>query len=108
MQLFAASPEGNNEICFDEQTQVFGNALARHAKMTAKLVESLAVVLVELIEEGAPAWVGEGFEDIVHGAQLCNQMVACQPRLPRRTLALEAPSATTQSSTVPHRLPLQV
>jgi hypothetical protein len=78
MQLFAASPEGNNEICFDEQTQVFGNALARHAKMTAKLVESLAVVLVELIEEGAPAWVGEGFEDIVHGAQLCNQMVACQ------------------------------
>jgi trimethylamine:corrinoid methyltransferase-like protein len=45
---------------------VFSNALARHAEMPAELVESLAVVLVKLIEKGAPVWVGQGFKDSVH------------------------------------------
>jgi hypothetical protein len=34
--------------------------------MPAELVESLAVVLVKLIEKGAPVWVGQGFKDSVH------------------------------------------
>ena len=45
---------------------MFGNTLARHAKMAAELVQSLAIVEMELIEEGAPAWVGQSFKDSVH------------------------------------------
>jgi hypothetical protein len=38
----------------------------------------LAVVLMKLVEQGPAAPISQGFEDIVHGSQLCNQMVACQ------------------------------
>src|SRR6266481_6974059 len=47
---------------------MFGDALARHAKMPAELVQSLAILEMELIEEGAPAWVGQSFKDSVHVA----------------------------------------
>src|SRR5438034_11598115 len=46
---------------------MFGDALARHAKMSAELVQSLAILEMQLIEEGAPAWVGQSFKDSVHG-----------------------------------------
>jgi hypothetical protein len=45
---------------------MFGNALSCHAEMPAKLIQSLAVVEMELVEEGASAWVGQSFKDIVH------------------------------------------
>ena len=45
---------------------MFGDALARHAKMSAELVQSLAILEMQLIEEGAPAWVGQSFKDSVH------------------------------------------
>jgi len=45
---------------------VFGDALPGNVEMAAKLVESLAVVVVKLIEESAPVWIGQGFKDIVH------------------------------------------
>ena len=45
---------------------MFGDALARHAKMPAELVQSLAILEMQLIEEGAPAWVGQSFKDSVH------------------------------------------
>jgi hypothetical protein len=48
---------------------MFGNALARHPEMLAKLIQGLAIVEMELVEESAPAWVGQGFEDIVHVEQ---------------------------------------
>jgi len=47
---------------------MFGDALARHAKMPTELVQSLAILEMELIEEGAPAWVGQSFKDSVHVA----------------------------------------
>jgi len=47
-----------------------------HAKMAAKLIQSLAILEMKLIEECAPVWVGQRFKDIVHGRALCNQMVA--------------------------------
>ena len=34
--------------------------------MPTELVQSLAILEMELIEEGAPVWVGQGFKDIVH------------------------------------------
>ncbi|MEY2544152.1 MAG: hypothetical protein QOE81_1613 [Verrucomicrobiota bacterium] len=48
---------------------MFGNALARHTEMLAKLIQGLAIVEMELVEESAPAWIGQGFEDIVHVEQ---------------------------------------
>src|SRR5438132_11535073 len=45
---------------------MFGDALAGHAKMPAELVQSLAILEMQLIEEGAPAWVGQSFKDSVH------------------------------------------
>src|SRR5437879_12984679 len=54
---------------------MFGDALARHAKMPAELVQSLAILEMELIEEGAPAWVGQSFKDSVHVASM--QLEGC-------------------------------
>ena len=64
---------------------MFGNALAGQREMATELVESLAVILVELIEEGAPVWVGQGFKDFVHRGRICNLIVAyyCQQRNPK-------------------------
>jgi len=67
MEFFSASPKRDNEIGFDEQTKVFRDALPGHAEMAAKLVQSLAVILVELIQQGPALSVGESFEDFVHG-----------------------------------------
>ena len=56
---------------------MFGNALTRDAEMPAELVQSLAILEMKLIEQGAPVWVGQGFKDIVHlEVDKCNQMVA--------------------------------
>jgi hypothetical protein len=58
---------------------MFGNALARHAEMPAELIQSLAIVEMELVEEGASVWIGQGFNDIVHirdQRQICNHKVA--------------------------------
>jgi hypothetical protein len=55
---------------------VFGNPLAGHPEMPAELVESLAVILVEVIEKASPVCVGQGFKDVVHAGIICNQMVA--------------------------------
>ena len=58
MQFFAASPKGNNEIGFDEKAEMFGHTLPGHAEMAAKLIQSLAVIVVELIQQGASLSVG--------------------------------------------------
>ena len=49
---------------------MFGNSLAGHAEMPAKLIQSLAVLEVKLIEESASTRVGQSFKDIVHARQL--------------------------------------
>jgi len=45
---------------------MFSDALARHAKMPAELVQSLAILEMQLIEKGAPVWIGQSFKDSVH------------------------------------------
>src|SRR5882724_1524220 len=56
---------------------MFSDALARHAKMPAELVQSLAILEMQLIEKGAPVWIGQSFKDSVHMvAKICNQTVA--------------------------------
>ena len=45
---------------------MFSNALARHTEMPAKLIQSLAILQVELVEESAPVRVGQSFKNIIH------------------------------------------
>ena len=49
MELFAATPEWDNQLGFDEKAEVFGNALPRHIEVAAELIEGLAVMLVKLV-----------------------------------------------------------
>jgi hypothetical protein len=66
VQLFPAPPKRHDQVRFNQETEMFGNALARHAKMSAELIQRLAILEMELIEEGASVWIGQGFKDIVH------------------------------------------
>ena len=66
MQFFAAPPKRNNQVRFNQETEMFGNALTRDLEMPAELVQSLAILEMKLIEQGASVWVGQGFKDIVH------------------------------------------
>ena len=68
MKLFAAVPEWNNQLRFDEQTEVFTDALAGHLEVATKLIQGLPVVSEELIQEGTATRVGKGFEDRIHGS----------------------------------------
>jgi hypothetical protein len=64
---------------------MFGNALARHAEMLAKLIEGLAIVEMELVEERASVRVGQGFKDMVHAEadMQPNGCILTQPSQPR-------------------------
>ena len=66
MELFATSPKWDDQLSANQNVQVFGNALARHAQVLTELIEGLAVVLMKLIEQGAATWMSESFEDVIH------------------------------------------
>ena len=73
MQFFAAAPKRDDQVRFDEQAKMFGDALTRHAEVAAKLIQGLAIFLVKLIEKGAAAGIGESLKNIVvHWIKLCN------------------------------------
>ena len=50
MKLLATAPERDNQLGLDEQVNMLANALSGYVEMSAKLVQSLAVVLAELIQ----------------------------------------------------------
>ena len=85
VQLFAAPPKRNNQVGSDQETKMFGNALARHAEMLAELIQSLAIAEMELVEERAAVWVSQGFKDIVHmeANMQPNGCILIQPWQPR-------------------------
>ena len=74
MKFLPSTPQWNDQVGFDQDTEVFCNSLARYGEMAAELVEGLAVMAVKLIQQGAPAGIGQGFENVVHWK--CNQTVA--------------------------------
>jgi len=74
VELLAAAPKRNDEPGADEDRQMFGCTLAGHAEVAAELVQSLAIVFMEPIEERTSAGVGKSFKDGVH--QICNYLVA--------------------------------
>ena len=67
MELFATSPKWDDQLSANQNVQVFGNALARHAQVLTELTEGLSIVLMKLIEKGAATLVSQSFEDVIHG-----------------------------------------
>jgi hypothetical protein len=72
MQLFAAAPKRNDQLGFNQKRQVLGDSLARHLKVATELVQGLAVIGMELIEQGAAAGICQGFKDCIHDGVICN------------------------------------
>ncbi len=66
MQLLAAAPKRDDELGLNQQIKMFADALPGHIEMAAKLVESLAVIAVKVIQECSAAGVSEGFENSIH------------------------------------------
>ena len=77
MSLFASSPKRNHQVGLNQNRQVLGDALTGHSEVPAKLIESLAVVLMQLIEEGAPTGIGQSFKDLVHSGAYVMQPNGC-------------------------------
>ena len=76
MKLLPSLPKNNNQVCILEKAKVLCDGLSRHVEMPAEATQCLAVLLMQLIEQTAPARIGERLEHIVHSTT-CNQMVAC-------------------------------
>jgi len=77
--LLPATPKRNDKLGFDQKAQVLGHSLSRHRQMLTKLGESLAIVLVKLVEKPSTTGISERLKNLIHAwGNLCNQMVACQ------------------------------
>src|SRR5260221_443572 len=68
MQLFAAAPDGGDQVRRLEHAEVLGHSLPRHVQVLAQLVERLTVVRVQKVEELAPAGVGQRPEEKIRVA----------------------------------------
>ena len=66
MKFFPAPPEGDDELGFDQQSEMFCDPLPGHLQVPAKLIQGLAILGMELIEQGATTGIGQGFKDGVH------------------------------------------
>jgi hypothetical protein len=63
VKLVTATLAGGNEVGFLKDAEVFGDSLAAHIVVGAKLVERLTVAAKEAVEKLSPAGVCESFED---------------------------------------------
>src|SRR5215470_1467307 len=59
MKFFTAAPDDGQEVCFLEQKKMLCDGLAGHEEVGAKVVESLAVLGKQKVEETSAAFVGE-------------------------------------------------
>ena len=66
MTFLASVPKRNHQIGIDQQSQVFADALAGDVEMATKLVESLSVIAVKLIQQRAARGISQGFKHGVH------------------------------------------
>jgi len=78
MQLFAAAPNRDHQVCVFEQSKVLTDGLPPHCKACAKAAEGLPVFRVQSVEENPARRVCERPKDLVHERTICSQMAACQ------------------------------
>ena len=69
MKFFSTAPKMDDQICSVKEAEMFTDCLATHVKMLAKLVQGLAIFLMQSVEQKASARIGQGFEDSVHSGR---------------------------------------
>jgi hypothetical protein len=69
VKLFPAAPNVDDKVRLVQQPEMLGHGLPRHIKMLAEIAQGLPVVLVEFIEQSAPAGISERLEDFIHRNQ---------------------------------------
>ena len=69
VQLLPALPSGDDEPGLLELLQVLHHPEARHVEARFELVERLAVLAEELVEQAPPGGVGQRLEHLVHTAE---------------------------------------
>ena len=80
MKFFPAPPKRDDELCLDQQSEMFRDPLPGHLQVLAKLIQGLAILGMELIEQGATTGIGQGFEDGVHGERIMQPNGCILPR----------------------------
>jgi hypothetical protein len=65
VQLFTASPDGNDKVCVLKFEQVFGYRLPCHVEVFTELAEGKAVIGMEPIKQPASSRIGERFKHLV-------------------------------------------
>ena len=66
VELFAAVPDGGDEVGLLEKIEVLGHGLPGHVEVLAQGGEGLAVVLMKQVQQFAAAGIGQGFEHGIH------------------------------------------
>jgi hypothetical protein len=73
VELFAAMPDGGDEVGLFEKVEVLGHSLAGHVEVRAQGGQRLPVVRVKHVEQLAAAGIGQSFEYSVHdGSKIGN------------------------------------
>ena len=80
MTFLAAAPKMNDQVRSVEQPEMFAHRLAAHVQMLAKLAQGLAISVVQSVEQGSPASVGQGFENDIHKCAPFMQPNGCMSR----------------------------
>src|SRR5262249_39493813 len=62
VQLFAAAPDGRDQICSFQHPQVLRDSLSCHVEVLAQLIERAAVMSVQQVEQLAPAGIRQSLE----------------------------------------------
>src|SRR5579885_186556 len=57
---------------------MLGHSLPGHVEVLAEFAQGLPIFCAQRIEQFPAAGIGEGFEDGIHRAPICNRLVACQ------------------------------
>jgi len=68
MQLLAPAPDRGDQVRGLQQGQMFSHRLPGHVQMRAELPQGLPIVLVQLIQQRAPALIRQCFEHCIHHA----------------------------------------
>jgi len=96
VQLLAAAPVHDDEVCPFEQREVLGDALPRHGQMLAKLAQGLAVMGVQPVQELPAPWIGQRLEQQIS--------VGHAPKYASKHLHVKRDEQTFRSQTLPRRL----
>ena len=80
MQLVTSTPNCRQQIAGLQQQQVLRHRLARHVQMLAEFPESLAIALMQQIQQAPAVRIGERLNTSFTAILICNHTVACQAR----------------------------